>query len=162
MKNEKNLLLYEDDKLFAFLHPSPTAAGHIVLTTKEHKQILEQIPDFIAKELFIKANKLSISAFESLGAEGTNILIQNGIAAGQNFSHFIMNIIPRRTNDGLNLIWKPKQPSEEEMSTIELKLKEGTKTIGEFEKEKAKPKEIKEEKMSEKEDYMIKYLKRIP
>ncbi len=162
MKEEKNLLLYEDDKTFAFLHPSPCTAGHIVLAGKDHKTILEQIPDFVVKELFAKANKLSVALFESLGAEGTNIIMQNGIAAGQHLPHATVHIIPRRMNDGLNLLWKPKQLSEDEMSTAELKLKEGAKNIGEFEKEAPKPKEIKEEKISAEEDYRMKHLKRIP
>lgn len=162
MKEDKEHLLYADDKFFAFLHPSPSAAGHIVLATKEHKTIVEQIPDSLMNELFVKANKLSVAVFEALGAEGTNILIQNGIAAGQQLPHATVNIIPRRMNDGLNLLWKPKQISEEEMTTLELKLLEGTKTIGEFEKEKPQPQEVKEEKIKEEDDYRLKYLRRMP
>lgn len=162
---EKKHLLYQDEKVVAFLSSSPAAVGHIVLAPKQHAPILEQVPDFVISELFTKANKLSIACFETLGAEGTNIIVQNGLAAGQNSSHATLNIVPRKENDGLNVLWKPKQLSEEQMSTIELKVKEETQKIGGFEKEKAKPIEIKkpeELKPSKEESYIIKQLRRIP
>lgn len=161
---KKYNLLYEDEKVFAMLHPNPASAGHIILLPKEHHPILEQVPDYVVSELFSKANKLSIAVFEAFGAHGTNLIIQNGIAAGQKHSHVMLHIIPRFQNDGLNLLWQPKQLSEEQMSTAEIALKESTKGVGEFEKEKAKPIEQKEpEKLSqEKEDYLLKQLKRMP
>lgn len=157
--------LYEDSKVFAFLALKPAAAGHIIITSKEHHPILEQIPDLTAGELFAKANRISMAAFEAIGAEGTNLMMQNGIAAGQKHNHAILHIIPRRENDSLNLLWKPKQLSEEEMSTIELKVKKETEGIGAFEKEKEKPIEIKDPEKIEagpEEDYLLKQLERLP
>ena len=79
--------------------------------------------------------------------------------------HTTIHIVPRKENDGLNLLWKPKQQSEEQMSTLELMIKEEAKKIAPFEKEKPKPIEIKkpeEIKPTKEENYMIKQLKRIP
>ena len=42
----------------------------------------------------------------------------------------MINVIPRKENDGINLQWKPKQLTQEEMSTVELKLKEQIENIG--------------------------------
>jgi hypothetical protein len=67
-----------------------------------------------------------------LGAHGTNIFITNGVSAGQTIAHFAINVIPRKEGDNINLQWKPKQLSEEEMSTVELKIKENTRNIGSF------------------------------
>ena len=47
----------------------------------------------------------------------------------------MVNVIPRFEKDGINLQWQPKQLDEEEMSTVELKLKEHVKNIGSIEKE---------------------------
>jgi len=163
---DKKKLLFEDDKLAITLAPKPAVAGHVWLVPKEHAAILEQVPDFVTGKLFDKANKVSIAVFEALGAEGTNIMVSNGVAAGQSTNHCIVSVLPRRENDGLNLAWQPKQLSEEEMSTIELKLKEETKNIGAFEKEKPKPKELpKPEEVKEAEEevnYLLKQLKRMP
>ena len=157
--------LYEDKKVYAFLATKPAATGHVILTSKKHYPILEQIPDFVVSELLIKANKISMACFETIGAEGTNIIMQNGIAAGQKHNHAILHVIPRRENDGLNLMWKPRQLDEEQMSTVELKVKKEAEGVGAFEKEKEKPVEVKDPEKIEagtEEDYMLKQLERLP
>ena len=165
---KKKELLFEDEKVAAFLAPKPSSIGHIQIAPKNHYPIIEQVPDFEIGHMFFIANKLSVAVFETLGMQGTNILVQNGLAAGQKHAHFMVNVIPRRQDDGLNFDWKPKQLGEEEMSTVELKLKEAAKNIGEFEKEKAKPIELDQEaekitsSLDDEENYLIKQLRRIP
>ena len=156
--------IFEDEETLAILSPNPCCAGHILLMPKEHFSIIEQVPDYVIAHLSKLVNKISIAVFEVLQAKGTNILIHNGITAGQKTNHFMIHIIPRKENDGLDFQWQPKQLNEEQMSTIELKLKEESKGIGEFEKEEKKPvrldKEI--EKIDKEENYLIKQLNRIP
>jgi histidine triad (HIT) family protein len=154
--------VYEDEKIVALLHPAPSAPGHFIVVPRAHAPIFEQVPDMVTAELFVKANKISKAIFEGLGAEGTNVFVQNGVAAGQRHNHAMVHVIPRREGDGLPLQWKPKQFSEEEMSTAELKIKEETKNVGIFEKEKPKPVEVEKPKEVKKEDYRIKHLRRIP
>ncbi|HSU72401.1 MAG TPA: HIT family protein [Candidatus Binatia bacterium] len=164
----KEAPLYDDGEVTAVVSETPAAPGHLIVAPKTHHVILEQVPDWVMGKLFTVANKLSIALFEGLGAQGTNLLIQNGAAAGQGAPHVSVNIVPRQENDGLNLLWQPRQLSEEEMSTVELKLKQEIKSIGSFDKEKPKPKEEpkpdvkKEYKLSEEENYLIKSLRRIP
>ena len=160
-------ILYEDEKIAAFLPQTPFISGHIIIAPKQHFPIVEQVPDFIIDQLFVKANKLSIALFESLGAEGTNMILSNGPAAGQVYPHVLLNVIPRKTNDNLPLVWQPKKANEDELSKTEIKLKEFTGTIGQFEKEPTKPVEITPPKELPKEtekgeSYLIKQLKRIP
>jgi len=166
MVKEKQGLLFEDDQMAIMLSPKPAIAGHVILVPKQHAAILEQVPDLVMGKMFDKANKVSIAVFEALGAEGTNIIANNGVAAGQSVNHFVVNVLPRRENDGLNFTWQPRQLSEEEMSTVELKLKDETKNIGVFEKEKPKPKEEpKPEELKEAEEevnYLLEQLKRVP
>ena len=167
IEDSKQRKLYKDDKVVAILEETPYAIGHVVVVPAQHFTILEQVPDFIISHIFNVANKISTSAFEALGAHGTNILVNNGVVAGQDQPHFAVHIIPRRQNDSINLQWDTKQLSEEEMSTVELSLKEHTQHIGQFQKEKAKPvdmdeeKEQKKEKMT-KEDYLTRQLRRLP
>ncbi len=158
--------VYEDDDCIAILHPKPAAKGHVVMFSKNHYNIVEQIPDYEFGNLFKKANKISSAVFESIGAQGTNIMIQNGVAAGQEVPHVSIHIIPRSQNDGINFQWQPKQLTEEEMSTVELTLKKEAEAIGGFQKEKKKApikldkKKVK--KLSGAENYLIKQLERIP
>lgn len=163
----KQGLVYEDTKIAAFLSPSPLSPGHMIVAPKQHYPILEQVPDFVIDEIFIKANKFSIALFESIGAEGTNIIMANGPAAGQVLPHAVWHVIARKQNDGLPLQWQPKKLSDEEMTKAEEKLKAQTGTIGNFQREPQKPIEIKPptelpQKTEKGESYLIKQLKRIP
>ena len=120
---------------------------------------------------------VSIALFESVSAQGTNLLIQNGTVAGQEVPHVSVNIIPRKENDGLNLQWDVKQLDEEEMSTIELTLKEGIvalekedkKTEGILTEETIKhptqdplTQEEKSQNSKREENYLIRQLRRMP
>lgn len=166
---EKSERVYEDNNFIAVLSQKPAALGHIILFPKKHYQIIEQIPDYAFGEMFNIANKLSIADFEAVKANGSNIIVQNGVAAGQDSAHVSVHIIPRNENDGLNFQWQPKQLNEEQMSTIEIMLKKEAKPIGDFEK-KEKKEPIKIEKKIEKievgkdkeENYLIKQLMRVP
>lgn len=156
--------VYEDEKIVAVLAPEPVSDGHIWVMPKKHYPIIEQIPDYEVGSIFSLTNKISISLFEILKVHGTNIFVQNGVAAGQKYSHFIVSIIPRMPNDNINLSWQPRQLTEEEMSTVEIKIKENIRTVGYFEKEKPKPVDLdgKSEMLSDQEDYLVKSLRRIP
>ena len=157
-------IIFEDEKALIILSPNPCCVGHILVMPKEHLSIIEQVPDYLVGHLSKLVNKISIAVFEVLQAKGTNILIQNGVAAGQKTNHFMIHIIPRKENDGLDFQWQQKQLNEEQMSTVELKLKEEAKGIGEFEKEEKKPVNLDREieKIDKEENYLIKQLDRIP
>lgn len=159
---KKQNILFEGDKVVALLHPKPSALGHIVVIPKIHATILEQVPDYVMPELFSTANKLSLTVFETLGAQGTNLLIQNGIPAGQKHSHTMLHVIPRRQGDNLPLMWQPKQGDQEKLAQIALQLAENSKRIGMFEEEPSKPRETKEEPAEEAEEYLKKALRRRP
>ena len=157
--------IYEDDLALAVLDVNGANPGHCFVLPKNHYPILEQVPDAEIGKLFQVANKVSTAIFESLGAQGTNIFVANGLPAGQTVAHFTINVIPRKENDGINLQWQPKQLSEEEMSTVELKLKDQAKNIGHFEKEK-KSQKIEPQKtvvLSDDEgEYFSKQLRMLP
>ena len=134
-KKQGELKIYQDSKCTAFLSKSPATLGHIKIIPNQHIPIIEQIPDFIIDHMFVITNKISSVLFESLNIQGTNIIINNGISAGQEHPHFSINLIPRTEKDMLNFNWEPKVVSDEDMNTIVLKLKEHTAHIGAFENE---------------------------
>ena len=158
--------IYEDEFAMAVLDVNGSNPGHCFVMPKNHYPIIEQMPDIEIGRLFQISNKISSSIFESLGVQGTNIFVANGIPAGQTVAHFIINVIPRKENDGINLQWQPKQLSEEEMSTVELKLKEQTKNIGHFEKEEKKSAKIHSSKpvmlSEDEEEYFTRQMRRLP
>jgi histidine triad (HIT) family protein len=160
--------VFEDDKVFAVLPSKGVTAGHIIVTTKEHYPIIENIPDELISHVFKIANKLSTITFESLGAQGTNILVNNGLDAGQKFPHMVVHIIPRRENDNLNLSWQPMQANPEELPIIEEKIKAffntpAIETIGETPLPPGEqPERLDDSKEGDEENYLMKSLRRIP
>ncbi len=177
ISNKTLKVLYEDEDIIAALEPKPASVAHVIVMPKQHHTILEQVPDLVISKIGRIANKISTAIFESLNIQGTNVMMQNGLPAGQKYNHFVVNIIPRIQNDKLNLEWKTKQLSEEEMATVELKIKENTKSVGIVEKEKELPINLdiqepevvgrrlgakSEEAGEEEENYLIKHLRRVP
>ena len=167
IKGETELeVIYEDKEVIAIIHPRPAVPGHIFLFPKRHYQIFEQVPDYEISHLFSVANKISIAIFEGIKAAGTNIIMQNGVAAGQEIPHVCIHVIPRNEKDGLNFEWKPKHLTQEQMSSVELKVKKEASEIS-FEKKKKEPVKLKRTKKQlkadeSKENYMLKQLERIP
>lgn len=157
--------IYEDDEVIAILDFNGANPGHSFVIPKQHIPILEQIPPHLVGKLFNTANKISSAIFDALKVQGTNIFLANGIPAGQKVAHSMINVIPRKENDGINLQWQTKQLSEEEMSTIELKLKEESSNIGIPYSEAEKSEGIRKEKtqtISGEDNYLLKSLRRIP
>ena len=71
------------------------------------------------------ANKMSIILFELLKVHGTNIIINNGVPAGQKIPHISIDILPRRTEDNLKLDWTLKQAAPEALDSIHRIIEEG-------------------------------------
>jgi histidine triad (HIT) family protein len=154
--------LYSDESVIAVLHLKPAVPGQILLFTKEHYPIIEQVPDDVIGHIFSVANKLSVGLFESLGVQGTNIIIENGVAAGQSIPHFSVSIVPRNENDGMNLEWTPTKPSDDELDIAHAQLVEEANMIGSDEKKVVVEEEETKEETPPEGDYRMKQLKRVP
>lgn len=133
IQSNAGMAIYEDDIAVAIIDENPAAFGHVAVLPKDHYPIMEQIPDSIIDHIFQLSNKISIVLFETIQIQGTNLVVANGTAAGQTLPHFMINIIPRKDDDSINFTWVPKQHTEEEMSTVELVMKDQAKNIGGFE-----------------------------
>ena len=162
----KEDLLFEDDTLVVALKDSIITPGQITIFPKQHYTIMELVPTDVLEKCGRIAKSVSIAVFDALESQGTNVLIRNGLGAGQNTPHFSMEIIPRRGNDGLHFEWKTKQLMEDEMDIVFAQLTEELSKPKEELKPKEKPEKavLKESKKgtSEEENYLLKSLRRIP
>ena len=140
--------VYEDDKVVALLDINPANPGHVLLLTKEHYSIMPQIPDDEVAYVFMAAKSLSNSMLKSIDAQGTNIIVANGIAAGQRAQHFMVHVIPRKDNDGVNFILPQKTMEQQEIEAIGNKLIAAL-SGGEKEEEKQIPIKMPEAKKKE-------------
>ena len=101
-------ILLEDDDIKVLLPEKASTAGELVIIPNKKYIILEEVPDNILKKIFQISNKLASVLFETLKCEGTNVLIQNGISAGQVTDIVSVRIIPRFGSDNVNLNWEPR------------------------------------------------------
>ena len=142
--------VYEDEKVIALLDINPANPGHILLLTKEHYSIMPQIPDDELAYVFMVVKSLSNSMLRSIDAQGTNVIVANGVAAGQRAQHFMVHIIPRKANDGVNFVLPQKTIEEKEIEEIGNKLMASLGTQKEEEKQFKIPEQNKEEKKESK------------
>ncbi len=95
--------VYEDDICLAILDINPANPGHVLLMPKEHFPLMPLMPEDIIGHLFIVSKHLARVMLTALNAEGTDIFVANGSAAGQRAQHFMLHIIPRKTGDEIKL-----------------------------------------------------------
>lgn len=167
---EKYAVLFQDDQIMIVVKDLVITPGQITIFPKEHFTILEMVPDAILEKCSMLANKVSMAIFESLGSHGTNILVQNGLGAGQKVPHFAMEIIPRIENDNLPLQWQPKQLMDDDMDTALLMIKqESDKLVGIGTKKEKKDATTEKKEESKtvvekdgKKNYLLKSIQRLP
>src|SRR3989344_1037430 len=104
-RSGKEQILFEDKEVVIAVRDSVLTPGQITVFPKKHVPILETVEDPILKKCAVLANKVSRAVFESFWSGGTNILVKNGLGAGQIMPHFGIEIIPRQEGDGLELAW---------------------------------------------------------
>lgn len=153
----KTKKLYEDADILAVFNPKPAAFGHAIIIPKKHFTLLPQVPDETIKRMFVVAQQIAGIIFEAVGAEGTNIMISEGVAAGQKHAHTMIHVIPRKKDDGMGFEWPQKQVPEDSMGKIHelLKIPEKAAEMPAEAEKIEKPK--KEEAKNRVKDYLLRH-----
>jgi len=110
--------VYEDESFRVILDLGPATKGHALILPKSHAANLYELPDDVAAKVLPLAKKIAAQMKEKLGCDGLNLVQNNGEVAGQTIMHFHLHLIPRYVDDGQNLLWKPTEPSAEELDAI--------------------------------------------
>jgi diadenosine tetraphosphate (Ap4A) HIT family hydrolase len=84
---------------------APAAQGHVLVVPERHVQ---RLPDLDAPEaLQLMADVVNeYDRLLDMGAEGMNVVIQDGEVGGQSVEHLHVHLVPRRHGDGLGYRWK--------------------------------------------------------
>ena len=110
--------VYEDDSFRVILDLGPATKGHALILPKSHATNLYELPDDVAAKVLPLAKKIATQMKEKLGCDGLNLVQNNGEVAGQTVMHFHLHLIPRYVGDGQNILWKPTEPSGQELDEI--------------------------------------------
>ena len=108
----------ENEMFRVVLDVGPATRGHALILPKEHYRNLYDLPEEVAAEALKMAKMVALKMKEKLNCDGVNIVQNNEEAAGQTVFHFHMHVIPRFSDDGQVIGWKPGQPSAEELDEV--------------------------------------------
>jgi histidine triad (HIT) family protein len=88
-------LVYEDEKVMAFLDIRPLNEGHTLVIPKEHYETIYEIPEELIAYLHKIVKRTALAVKKATEADGISIIQQNGKAANQEVSHLHVHVIPR-------------------------------------------------------------------
>ena len=116
--------VFENEHVLAFLDITPLSEGHTLVIPKRQVERLEDLPTEEAAEIARQLGPLAKRICEAVGAEGYNILQNNGKVAGQEVTHVHFHIIPRREADGLGYRWKAKPADPDNLAKLADRINE--------------------------------------
>jgi histidine triad (HIT) family protein len=96
-------ICYEDTDAIAFMDIQPVNPGHVLVVSRKHYENLEDVPAELAMHLFRVATRLVPAVKTVAQAEGINIVVNSGSAAGQDEPHYHVHVIPRTKGDGFDI-----------------------------------------------------------
>jgi len=152
------MIVYEDEIAIAEMPDKGSAKGHIIIRPKQKANSVEDMSENDLSHLFFVSSYAATTLFETLGAQGTNILTNN---SGDGLE---IHVIARYQGDSINFQWSPKQVPAGELDSITSSIA-GKVLLEERPENPPKIPDQPEDKMSESEDkdnYLIKQLERIP
>jgi len=105
--------IYEGESVLAFLDIFPCTPGHTLVIPKAHFGSLTEMSEHVATECFKAVTKLAGKIQKAMGAQGFNIGLNDGAAAGQVVPHLHIHIIPRYSRDrGVGVQGIVRMPTE--------------------------------------------------
>jgi len=98
-------VVYENESIVAFLDINPLADGHLLVIPREHYGLITEMPAETAAQLLSPVPMLGRALVTVTGADGFNVLVNQGEVAGQVVPHVHCHVIPRKPADGLGYRW---------------------------------------------------------
>ena len=114
--------LYEDENFAIILDVGPASFGHALVLPKDHYANLFEMPEELLAKLMSLAKVWGEKIVKALGADGLNLVQNNGPAAGQTVFHFHLHLIPRYDGDSVGDLWTPGSLTAEARQEILEKL----------------------------------------
>jgi histidine triad (HIT) family protein len=111
-KEIPSAIIYEDKDTLAFMDIGPIIKGHALVIPKSHYDPIHDTPDEVLAKLIKICKKIATAQKDGLGAEGCNIIQNNGACSGQEVPHLHFHVIPRFENDGHHWNWAAKPYAE--------------------------------------------------
>jgi histidine triad (HIT) family protein len=96
-------IVYEDNKVMAFLSHRPVNEGHTLVVPKKHYVDIYEAPEEEVAYLFTVVKRLTHAVKDAIGTSAIRIVQNNSKNAGQVVFHMHVHIIPMKEG---NHIWR--------------------------------------------------------
>jgi histidine triad (HIT) family protein len=109
-------IVYRDSSVVAFMDHAPNNPGHVLVIPLVHAKEITKVPDSTARNMMSVARRIAIAIKKTdIKADGFELQINSGEAAGQEVLHCHLHVIPRYVGENLNVknIKAPPQELEE-------------------------------------------------
>ena len=114
--------IYEDDQFVIMLDIGPASFGHALILPKDHYANIFEMPEEVLSKSICLAKTFGEKLVKALGADGLNLVQNNGTAAGQTVFHYHLHLIPRYDGDSIGDLWTPGSLNPEARQEILDKL----------------------------------------
>jgi histidine triad (HIT) family protein len=114
--------ILETEDAIAFLDINPVNRGHTLLVPKAHHAQMGELPDAVAAALGALLPRLCRAVAAATGADGVNVIVNNGAAAGQTVDHSHVHVIPRFQDDPVNWPWPHQAYSGDELNQMRFRI----------------------------------------
>ncbi|GAB09540.1 putative HIT family protein [Gordonia araii NBRC 100433] len=94
--------VYADDHVVGFLDIRPVMRGHTLIVPRTHSSGLADLDTGIGEKVFSTGQRVGVAMREALGADGVNLLVNDGRAAMQTVFHTHLHVVPRHKGDKLS------------------------------------------------------------
>jgi histidine triad (HIT) family protein len=112
----------ETDDAVAFLDIHPVNKGHVLVVPRAHHADLTELPEALAAHVGSLLPRLCRAIKSATGADGFNVITNNGLAAGQTIGHGHWHIIPRFHNDPVNWPWPHSDYVGDELGQMRFRI----------------------------------------
>lgn len=91
--------IWENENFLAFLDIYPVGEGHTLLVPKKHFSNLLEVEKNYSEEYMDALKKVGAKLMEKYDSSGFNVVLNNGVNAGQVVDHVHFHLLPRKKGD---------------------------------------------------------------
>ena len=129
MQNEAPAsIVYEDEKVIAFLDIRPLNEGHTLVIPKEHYETVYEIPEELNAHIYRIVKRTAVVVKNATKADGITVIQQNGHAAGQEVFHLHVHVVPRYEGQRLPKFTEIPNASREQLEKTAERIRSQFKT----------------------------------
>lgn len=112
-----------DPKVIAFMDLQPAVPGHLLVVPRAHAPGLAQLVDEDARAVWSMGTRIARALRAAGLAEGVNLLLADGAAAGQEVWHVHLHVLPRHTGDGMGFFADWQTPERAELDAAAARVR---------------------------------------